>query len=80
MALADSSLRGQGAYDKRDPDSYDYNVPLALSPYGYSPSFWGYAVGATTTGSGTTRSMAKSQASLTPARSRRGRCAEFGFN
>ena len=21
---------------------YDYNVPLALPPYGYSPSFWGY--------------------------------------
>ena len=24
------------------PNSYDYNVPLALPPYGYSPSFWGY--------------------------------------
>ena len=41
-ALADSSQRGQGTYDTRDPDSYDYNVPLALPPYGYSPSFWGY--------------------------------------
>jgi hypothetical protein len=37
------------------------------------------AVGATTTGSGTTRSMGKSQASLTRARSNRGRCAERGF-
>lgn len=34
--------RGQSAYDTRDPDAYDYNVPLALPPYGYSPSFWGY--------------------------------------
>ena len=41
-ALADSSQRGQSAYDTRDPDSYDYNVPLALPPYGYSPYFWGY--------------------------------------
>ena len=79
-ALADSRQRGQGAYDTRDPDSYDYNVPLALPPYGYARPFGAMAVGATTTGSGTTRSMAKSQASLTPARSRRGRCAEFGFN
>ena len=23
-------------------EGYDYNVPLALPPYGYSPSFWGY--------------------------------------
>ena len=22
--------------------SYDYNVPLALPPYGYTPGFWGY--------------------------------------
>ena len=44
VAIADGSQRGQGAYDKRDPDSYDYNVPLALAlpPYGYLPSFWGY--------------------------------------
>ena len=42
VALADSSQRGKSAYDKRDSDSYDYNVPLALPPYGYSPSFWGY--------------------------------------
>jgi len=41
-ALADSRQRGQSAYDTRDPASYDYNVPLALPPYGYSPSFWGY--------------------------------------
>ena len=34
VALADSSQRDQG--------SYDYNVPLALPPNGYSPSFWGY--------------------------------------
>ena len=24
-----------------DP-GYDYNVPLALPPYGYTPGFWGY--------------------------------------
>ena len=41
-ALADSSQRGRNAYDKRNSESYDYNVPLALPPYGYSPSFWGY--------------------------------------
>jgi uncharacterized protein YraI len=23
-------------------NSYDYNVPLALPPYGYAPGFWGY--------------------------------------
>jgi hypothetical protein len=23
-------------------EAYDYNVPLALPPYGYSPGFWGY--------------------------------------
>ena len=23
-------------------DDYDYNVPLALPPYGYTPGFWGY--------------------------------------
>ncbi|HSD92106.1 MAG TPA: hypothetical protein VLB11_03680 [Methyloceanibacter sp.] len=34
---------GQGARKaRRDNESYDYNVPLALPPYGYSPSFWGY--------------------------------------
>ena len=79
VALADSSQRGQSAYDTRDPNSYDYNVPLALPPYGYAPSFWAMAVGATTTGSGTTGSMGKSQASLTRARSNRGHCAELGF-
>ena len=42
VALAESSQRGQDAYEKRNPDSYDYDVPLALPPYGYSPSFWGY--------------------------------------
>ena len=41
-ALADSRQRGQSANDTRDPDPYDYNIPLALPPYGYSPSFWGY--------------------------------------
>lgn len=24
------------------PKGYDYNVPLALRPYGYVPGFWGY--------------------------------------
>ena len=24
------------------PKGYDYNVPLALPPYGYTPGFWGY--------------------------------------
>ena len=42
VALAESSQRGQDTYEKRNPDSYDYNVPLALPPYGYSPSLWGY--------------------------------------
>jgi hypothetical protein len=23
-------------------EGYDYNVPLALPPYGYTPGFWGY--------------------------------------
>lgn len=23
-------------------ETYDYNVPLALPPYGYTPGFWGY--------------------------------------
>jgi hypothetical protein len=23
-------------------NAYDYNVPLALPPYGYTPGFWGY--------------------------------------
>ncbi|WP_372928317.1 hypothetical protein [Methyloceanibacter sp.] len=23
-------------------NDYDYNVPLALPPYGYTPGFWGY--------------------------------------
>jgi hypothetical protein len=27
-----------GTYD----ETYDYNVPLALPPYGYTPGFWGY--------------------------------------
>jgi hypothetical protein len=26
----------------REYEAYDCNVPLALPPYGYSPSFWGY--------------------------------------
>jgi hypothetical protein len=41
-AHADSSRRGGSAYENRDSEGYDYNVPLALPPYGYSPSFWGY--------------------------------------
>ena len=32
VALAESSQRGQDAYEKRNPDSYDYDVPLALPP------------------------------------------------
>jgi hypothetical protein len=27
-----------GSFD----ESYDYNVPLAFPPYGYTPGFWGY--------------------------------------
>ena len=42
VALADSSQRGRGAGDYRYPEGYDYNVPLALPPYGYTPGFWGY--------------------------------------
>jgi hypothetical protein len=41
-----SKLRFARAGRKTGRDSadggYDYNVPLALPPYGYSPSFWGY--------------------------------------
>jgi len=34
----------QSAYLRfsRADESYDYNVPLAFPPYGYSPGFWGY--------------------------------------
>jgi hypothetical protein len=41
-ALAESGQRAGRAYDHRYSDSYDYNVPLALPPYGYTPGFWGY--------------------------------------
>jgi hypothetical protein len=78
-ALADSSQRGQSAYDKRDPDSYDYNVPLALPPYGYSPSFWGYGGRRYYDRFGNYQKYGQSLASLTRARSNRGRCAERGF-
>jgi hypothetical protein len=41
-----SKLRFARAGRKTGRDSadggYDYNVPQALPPYGYSPSFWGY--------------------------------------
>jgi hypothetical protein len=41
-AAAGGYVRGDhfrfGAYDQ----SYDYNVPLALPPYGYTPGFWAY--------------------------------------
>ena len=40
-ALADSSQRGRGGYDTRDPDSYA-TMSLALPRYGYAPSFLGY--------------------------------------
>jgi hypothetical protein len=39
-AVAQSEERGRDA--KGDDWSYDYNVPLALPPYGYTPGFWGY--------------------------------------
>ncbi len=42
VTLADSSQRGRSAGDDRYPEGYDYNVPLALPPYGYTPGFWGY--------------------------------------
>jgi len=41
----------QGGYVRREllqfsraaaEEGYDYNVPLALPPYGYTPGFWGY--------------------------------------
>ena len=73
VALADSSQRGKSAYAKRDSDSCDYNVPLALPPYGYSPSFWGYGGRRYYDRFGTARSTGKSRASLTRARSNRGR-------
>jgi hypothetical protein len=41
-ALAESGQRAGRAYDQRYSESYDYNVPLALPPYGYTPGFWGY--------------------------------------
>ena len=41
-ASADSSQRGRNSGDDRYPEGYDYNVPLALPPYGYTPGFWGY--------------------------------------
>lgn len=28
--------------DKSRGGAYDYNVPLAFPPYGYTPGFWGY--------------------------------------
>jgi hypothetical protein len=41
-ACADSSRRGPSSGDHRYPEGYDYNVPLSLPPYGYTPGFWGY--------------------------------------
>jgi hypothetical protein len=39
-------------------DAYDYKVPLATKPYGYTPGFWGYGGRpATTTVSATTPNM-----------------------
>ena len=37
-----TSTGRRGGKSAREDESYDYNVPLALPPYGYSPSFWGY--------------------------------------
>ena len=62
----------------RYPEGYDYNVPLALPPYGYTPGFWGYGGRRYYDRLGTIRNMGKSRASLTRARSSRGRYAEFG--
>jgi hypothetical protein len=42
LHLAQSGQRAGSSYEQRNSDSYDYNVPLALPPYGYAPSFWGY--------------------------------------
>ncbi len=39
-AAAQSAERGRNT--QADDWSYDYNVPLALPPYGYTPGFWGY--------------------------------------
>lgn len=41
LRFSRASQRGLRAKEQRYP-SYNYNVPLALPPYGYSPSFWGY--------------------------------------
>lgn len=29
-------------FSRATEEGYDYNVPLALPPYGYVPGFWGY--------------------------------------
>ena len=39
-ATAQSGERTKNAAG--DDWSYDYNVPMALPPYGYTPGFWGY--------------------------------------
>ena len=40
-------------------EGYDYNVPLALPPYGYTPGFWVMVGGATTTSSAITRNTGR---------------------
>jgi hypothetical protein len=42
LAALSSAAAVADTYDKRRSEGYDYNVPLALPPYGYSPAFWGY--------------------------------------
>ena len=41
LRFSDAGTRSSSAKQGRYK-SYDYNVPLALPPYGYSPSFWGF--------------------------------------
>ncbi len=46
VALLTVPAVAQGGERDRNADaddrSYDYNVPLALPPYGYTPGFWGF--------------------------------------
>lgn len=43
LAMSSAAQGGEGGRNATQSDqSYDYNVPLSLPPYGYTPGFWGY--------------------------------------